>query len=485
LSAASDRTRRLVERLFGPEAQAAIEAFAQTRVNVVVGDRPGDQIAAALCLILLLRLDEAAPTIAVDGPSARSVALPLMGERPLVDELATQHAGFASLDRFSRGRLNHADIEISFGAKSSGLNISSAGWVAAVAEPIDGPPAHPIAAAYSGVLAAIETFKVALGHAGVQRRIVPWRGSISLWDWTLAGDFGPTTVSTLELPDGAWIGAGGIGSPAAWALSLVPLSGKVAVVDPDLIDGSSLNRHLTAAFANLGDAKAVLLADMLGAAGAQADAVVDRWQAARVNIGQTSLAVVSVDDDPTRRDIQFDMPRRVLNAGTNDDGLYRVSAHDFLSGACLACISRSDRAARDLVDSVATLLGIDPGRLRPYTRSSQPLPAEILADAAVDAATKSLLATVPGVRLLETVCATVRVDPTAPALSAPMLSAAPGVLLAAAVAREALGNGLAPGLDVRSSMFTGPHARWQHQLDKVPDCPCRDEVYRAHFAELW
>jgi hypothetical protein len=179
------------------------------------------------------------------------------------------------------------------------------------------------------------------------------------------------------------------------------------------------------------------------------------------------------------------MPRYVLNAGTSDDGLYRLTAHDFANGACLACVSRGDRRFAGIVESVAAALGIEPGDIAPHVRSYDPLPPSIIERLAVEPDLRRLLATVPGREFLEAACAHLTLSPAEPAVSAPMLSAAPGVLLAASIVKGFVSRRERGGLDVRTSILTGPHQRWARDLAKRTNCECSDPVYSDHHRQKW
>jgi len=287
------------------------------------------------------------------------------------------------------------------------------------------------------------------------------------------------------------VGCGGIASATAWTLALLPLTGRPILADHDHIDteGTNLNRHLTASHADLGKNKADLTAALLTKAGASPDVHAVRWQALPSAIrGAIRLGLVTVDDDPTRRAVQLDLPRAILNAGTSDDGIYQVTFHDFLNGACLGCIARADLRSTGPEDSVAKRLGIPLEDLRPHLESSDPLPSELLARAKLQPDERELLADTPGRQLVRRVCADLRVTPTGPAVSAPMLSAAPGVLLAAEAVKHTVGSGLrlsGATNSLMASILRGPHHHWLRARAKQTDCECAESAYIARFRHKW
>ena len=487
MAGASDRTLRLVARLAGGDPEAAAVAMSQTRVQLVaLRPSTADEIALALTATLLLRLDRVAPVLAIDTATARSIRLPLLGDGPIVDALAAAHDGFESVGRLRTGTIENADLRLVFGSSAPGLSVRSSGWVAAIGEATGETAGNPIAASYAGVLASSEALKIGLLRAGLSvGRARPWRGAISLWDHSLGASPGPDLPDTVDLSGHTFAGAGGVATAAGWVLSFVSPSGEPHIVDFDYLDETNLNRHLSATFEGVGDPKAKLVAAMLASDRCRPVIHTCRWQDLQRECRSPRVAVVSVDDDSTRRDVQLDMPRTILNGGTSDDGVYRLSVHDFISGACLGCISRSDRRHTGLLESVADRLGVSPGDLAPYVRSTEPLPAAVLDRARLDPELREQLATVDGRAFLELACGQLRVTSGEPAVSAPMLSAAPGVLLATAVVKGVIGGAEEGGTEVRTSILSGPHARWRRRLEKRSDCECLDSMYASHYRSKW
>ena len=66
---------------------------------------------------------------------------------------------------------------------------------------------------------------------------------------------------------------------------------------------------------------------------------------------------VALDTAQDRRAVQASLPRRTLNAWTQPGDL-GVSRHDFLDGACLACLYLPDRAVPHEDEIVAAALGL-------------------------------------------------------------------------------------------------------------------------------
>jgi hypothetical protein len=489
-----DRTRRWLAQ-FAANPDALARALSTTRVILRMSHAtPDNEIALAIAATLLLRLDHAAPIIELDVPTTRTRRLPRLGPGPLGDELAAEHHGFASTERLSTTPTGDAAITLAFGDASAphSVPVASGGWQVAVGLSLAGPPGNEIAAAYAGVLAATEAIKAMLRAVGIEHRTLqPWVGAASLWDYSLPGGRGPALPDPLDLDGHVFLGCGGIGSATAWATALLNLTGSPVAIDDDELDLTSLNRHLTASHTEARAAlpKANALAALLNTAGAQATPIKARWQQLdRNDRSSRALVAVSVDDDTTRRDLQLDFPRIILNAGNSDAGLYRVTRHDFINGACLRCISRADLRSTGPEASAARRIGLSLDDIRPYLLRNDPLPEELLDRASISAAEHDQLTGVRARQALGIVCATFAPVPELPALSMPPLAAAPGVLLAGEIAKATLSNRRAlghAGNIVTAGILHGPHARWLSTRLKQPECECSDPIYRRAYRRAW
>jgi hypothetical protein len=486
VSGATSRTRLFFERLH-EDAAAIATNLRKTHVELSLArPSPAGEIAAALATTLLLRLADDAPHIHLVAPDVRVVRLPRLSNEPLFEALAREHDGFASVERFSSSAADAATIKLAFDG-GEGVSVTSNGWTSAVGES-NGTSGNPLAAAFAGVLAANEAFKAALVAAGVEeRRARQWRGRVSLWDYSLGDSAGVRLTETIELSPFAFVGCGGIGSAAAWALSLLPLTGSPAAIDHDAINETNLNRHLTASYRDIGVEKAELTRALLDAAGTTALAYGARWQELAPEERRViDVPLVSVDDDRTRRDLQLTLPRLVLNAGTSDEGLYQVTRHDFINGACLCCIARADQVVSSLEENVARYLGIPLDEFLAFTTSADPLPDDVLKR--VRENERENLRGIPGREITRVVCGRLRLPAGGPAVSAPTLSATPGVLLATEAVKVALRAQTPLDSDQNAlvaSVLRGPHERWLMRREKRVDCVCGDELYLAYYHRKW
>lgn len=477
----ADRTRRFFDRV-APGAESELGHF---EVEIAAETwNTTTEIVAALLTTLLLRLDTFAPAIHLRAPVSRNGPLPRLGDEPLVDALAREHAGFTSVDRLTASPAAEPTVRLVIGGSGhDGISVDVAGWRVGLRAATGLCEGVPVVAAFAAVLGANEVLQQLLRPFV---RVRPFRGLVSLWDLRVDGVDGPE-VGFLDLDGVAFAACGGVASATGWSLALHQLGGAPRLIDPDAIDdeGTNLNRHLTASFADIGTAKALLLGRMLDAAGARSDVMVSRW--ATEAAAGVDLVVASPDHDQVRRQVQLDLPRIVLAGGTGDNGTYQVARHAFLQDACGGCLWRGDLTDSSPLDSVARALGVDHALLETHIDSSDPLPDEVLSQV-VDESVRAGLYTVAGRQLFEHVCATIRVTPEAPAVSAPMLAAAPGVLLAVELIKERLGAPVPlrlSGNSLTASILAGPHARWVATRGKRPGCECTDELYTTHYRRKW
>jgi hypothetical protein len=491
MAGASDRTRRFLAQSTA-DVDIAVTKMAEVAVELV-SDRPtpSSEIALSLAATLLLRLDDAAPRIFIRTPRERMVALPRLGDGELVGELATAHEGFSSVNRLLAGRTEQPKLRLVFSGDTGGVRIASSGWACSVGTELSGGEGNVLAAAFGGVLGSAETLRLLMAEVGSTARSQAFRGVFSLWDYSLSPTTGPALPQIVELEGLTFIGCGGVGSAIAWPLSLLRASGSPLVVDGDSIDdeGTNLNRHLTADYGNVGDSKAELFAALLRRGGATPLTFTKRLDEldAQQREGM-DVGVITVDKDPVRRAFQLELPRLVLNGGTGDTGLYRVTYHNFTDGACLGCISRADLAVSSPEHGLARRIGLPLSELTPYLQSNEPLPDAILMRTTVSEQDREILRGTRGRDLVETACARLQPLPEEPAVSAPMLAAAPGILLAGEIVKvrtDHPGALSAEANSVTANILKGPHDRMVSRLQKRAGCECGDPTYRRYFRDKW
>jgi hypothetical protein len=240
----------------------------EAAVTIVAGDAlatPGGQAALLGAANALVRNH---PAVYVVAPDAESVLAPT----GRLSELLTRVGGATDESRLEIAtRPPVGPIKVGIGSDvEADLYVGAdrfTGFTANMASPISGDPTSVYGAAVGAMLAAGQAFRRTVGMpVGAHR-------GMSLWtlEETLTGT-GPDNVDVLDLSALWLVGAGGVGSSAAWWMYLFGCCGTGVVIDHDLVDITNLNRSLGMFYRDTGLAegtprkKAELAADLIGAA---------------------------------------------------------------------------------------------------------------------------------------------------------------------------------------------------------------------------
>ena len=219
----------------------------------------------------------------------------------------------------------------------------------------------------------------------------------------------------------------------------------------------------------------------------------DEFMAARGD--RHELVVVGVDDDQVRRAIQVSRPRLILNAGTSESASFQVTRHDYLTGACLACIARDDLRDRPVERELARQLGLELEAVMHYQASGEPVPAALLrAAGALSEIEVAHLGDLPLTEIQRRVCAELPLGTgrEEAAVSISFLSALPGFLLLGEVIKErSYAAAERPPLNERVnhallSVLGRPHPQllrgWRAKRD---DCDCGRGAYQRAYRRKW
>jgi hypothetical protein len=163
--------------------------------------------------------------------------------------------------------------------------------------------------------------------------------------------------------DIALIGLGAIGNATVWALSKVPLAGKIHLVDPEPIELSNLQRYVLAERKDELRSKVDTAGDLFnGSLSAVRHSV--SW--ADFVQGQGYFwrrVLVGVDSARDRRAVQASLPGWIANAWTQPGDL-GLSIHAFEGeGACLNCLYLPKQLLEHEDSIIANALGV-PERLK-------------------------------------------------------------------------------------------------------------------------
>jgi molybdopterin/thiamine biosynthesis adenylyltransferase len=149
-------------------------------------------------------------------------------------------------------------------------------------------------------------------------------------------------LKTLSLGSTLLVGAGGISHSLAWVLQWLDWTGRLTVLDFDVIDTSNLNRYFCAFIDDVGAHKPELLTEFLRkATSIGVDHQTGTYEQLRDNKrfdpASYSSILTAVDNVLTRLEVQSDLPLLVVNSGTNSWS-FDASRHNIKEGACLGCL---------------------------------------------------------------------------------------------------------------------------------------------------
>ena len=164
-------------------------------------------------------------------------------------------------------------------------------------------------------------------------------------------------ASTLKDPL-VLVGIGAIGNSAAWALARAPITGRIHLIDPQVVELSNLQRYVLCARNDVGGIKVKIVAETFGDE-LQALPHQETWASFLENNGyEWERILVALDSAHDRRAVQGSLPRWIANAWTQVGDL-GVSSHSFLGpGACLACLYLPTRESKSQDQIIAEGLKI-------------------------------------------------------------------------------------------------------------------------------
>ncbi len=248
------------------------------------------------------------------------------------------------------------DVVLSIGSASVGSGstviINSDGWMAYLSTEGNqlswtSELQNPIGAHAAASLGVAEVFKTVFRKvSGCNQLDVRPSGSLifSAFDYGFAGSANANPPLPKSIPLGTvhLISAGAINSSLAYSLRAVPgVTGKLVVIEPQEVEISNLNRYLltTANDAIRRRAKVDVLRTFVEDV-FEVETFQMEFQRYRDHLkkGSLDLAIVGVDRDESRWEVQNEFPRVILSGGT-EASVIQISRHDdFSRAACLGCL---------------------------------------------------------------------------------------------------------------------------------------------------
>lgn len=267
------------------------------------------------------------------------------------------------VDLTRHGRVADVTVAVGDTPVPTGGNIvytGSDGWVARLdrSRPVGSSMTdNPFGAGAAACLAAANVFRAVfaefLEHGALDETVTFSLLNLERGDAGAGQDVGAVDVGETHLA-----GAGAIAHGTVWALARLPeVHGTLHTTDPETLDLGNLQRYVLASNADLGTIKVELLRRAFTQPRLRVEPHPKSWGAYLLDRGDWHLqrVLVALDSVDDRIAVQASLPRWIANAWTQTGDL-GVSRHDFLNGACLACLyvphrpdlSESHRVARAL-----------------------------------------------------------------------------------------------------------------------------------------
>lgn len=311
-------------------------------------------------------------TVAVPGVTADTVAGSVAELAALIDSPVTvrrTETAAAATDATLQLGVGTGDATVAVGADGWLVHVATDGTVPGFSE-----QTNPVGGYAAGCLGVAEIFKALLletvGAENLQARVTPVEAmTFSTYDYSV----NPAEPANPELPDVvdlhnvtvAGVGAGG-GALVQTLTAVDAVKGTIRLVDSDEVSASNLNRYIWAYPRDVGAMKAdvakQVVVDAHPALTFSVKAHPEPYAefSDAVDAGDLELMVSTVDTVRARKQIQWDLPKTVLDAATNEAGDYVVLRVAFGEGQCLACKhqGRSDGVEREMA-VLSEQIGLD------------------------------------------------------------------------------------------------------------------------------
>jgi molybdopterin/thiamine biosynthesis adenylyltransferase len=222
-----------------------------------------------------------------------------------------------------------------------------------------GAGTNPFGAGAAACLAAAQAFRTLFVAqiGGTPEEEV----SLSLLDYSVNQESLGDLAANPHLEEVTLVGAGAIGNAVLWALARCGATGGLAVVDPELVDDTNLQRYVLTDTHSPGRSKVEVARESSAATGLDVTTYAGTW-AAFVDSQRpfkAELVATALDTAAARCSVQASLPKATLNAWTQAGDL-GVSRHEFLGEqACLACLYLPHRVEKNEDQIIAEALKLD------------------------------------------------------------------------------------------------------------------------------
>jgi len=451
----SARTTRFVESTLTDDTATVQANLAGQQIAITLDPSVSTTFAGQMILFtllnLLIRLELYAPQLEVTLPDVeRHFLLRLLDAGPLPRALKHFFSPFPAARRLRISSIPDDNAKpilhlvISPQPMIDALSVWADGWITYLntPAPFHAEDANSVGACVAADFAAAEVFKRLIARLPLRPglKVLPvGRLVFSAYDYRLTPGPNPPLPTTVNVDGVVVVGLGGIGAGFVTAASALPgFVGLLTLVDKDPLDLTNLNRLL---YARPGDTGfKVQLSRRALSFHHKIDARVEWFDEFTAVCGsQQDLVVVGVDKDSVRRAIQQSMPRLIFNGGTSDTASFQLTRHDYIHGACLACIAVKELDDYPVERELARQLGLDLDTVLQYLKTGDPLPAALLRERGILMEEDvERLGNQPLVEIQKRACAQLPLGTgkQQEAVSISFLSAMPGFLLLGEVIKE-------------------------------------------------
>ena len=381
------RTRAWLDRLAVERQGTLIELFAPGRVTLVLGGEDAQTTQAQLITSMLTNL------LMRGFPVVQHLTIVLRGDPDLQAHVPRWRAP-TLLGHLSRLITSLGpDVECEFadeavvtdvvvqvgersgievGPDAATIFVGAEGWTARLSSrhPVPtSPRPNPVGSYAAACLAAGEVWKLFLKRSGAPIRcpVLPLDGDLSFSTYSLLVEEDPINLDWPDVVNVATLDCIGVGAGGGATLftlaSGTGLRGRIRLVDPDEIDTTNLNRYV---FADESDAqrqrpKVDVLQDILSTF---PDLQVERHYAPHGEAGSSEYEYVAaaVHSRDARREIEYETPRVMWDAGATEDGEFRLWRLAFGATECMWCKHplNADDPDRASAEQLSSAIGLSP-----------------------------------------------------------------------------------------------------------------------------
>ncbi len=235
-------------------------------------------------------------------------------------------------------------------------------------------PAISAAAFAAACIGVGELFRLVFAEElGARGRRGPTPASFNLVTLGDAEELEPGLGAGADIGRAALVGAGAIGQAALLTLRANDCTGQLAVIDPEKLELSNLQRYVLGTDADVGAQKTALAARELQAGRIRTNKLACRWGDPPVANLRVDSVLVALDSAQARIEVQAGLPGRIYNAWTQPRDLGWSRHENFGIDPCLACLYWPDRPRPHRYQVIAQELGLDEQRVLIYLAGSQPI----------------------------------------------------------------------------------------------------------------